>query len=34
MTGQPFDKGALFHGRGTRADQLPFRLFRDASEAA
>ena len=33
MAGQPFDKGALFHSRGTPADQLPFRQFRDASAA-
>ena len=33
MAGQPFDKGALFHSRGTPAHQLPFRQFRDASAA-
>ena len=33
MAGQPFDKGALFHSRGTPAHQLPFRRFRDASAA-
>ena len=30
VTGEPFDKGALFHGRGTRAACLPFRRVRDA----
>ena len=33
MAGQPFDKGALFHSRGTPAHRLPFRQFRDASAA-
>ena len=33
MAGLPFDKGALFHSRGTPAHHLPFREFRDASAA-
>ena len=33
VAGEPLDKGAFFHGRGTPAHWLPFHHFRDGSAA-